>query len=546
MPTFPMLGVFGPLDWVIVGAYFALVIVVGLLVARRRQDAKEYFLADRSIPTWTIAISIVATSLSAATFVGVPDSAYAGDISYLTFTLGGFIAVFVVATLFVPRLYRAGTVTIYGYLAQRFGETARIAVSATFVFGRMLGSGARLFLAALPLCLLMFGNDQPHRWQMIVAICLIGLVGTFYTTLGGVRAVIWVDTIQFAIVIGAAMLTIGILLHRIPGGIEQAWHVLRHSTTPAGTGKLHLIDASCSAIKPYTLWAALLASPFLYTAAFGVDHDLAQRFLVSKSVFRGGLSVIASQFISLLAIGLFLLIGLLLFIFYKRPDVMGALAPAKVPTGNNDIYPHFLLNELPTVLSGLSIAGFFAIAQGSMDSAINALASSIVADLYVPLRQRSGAVLEDASGETSKLTVAAVGVLMSLFAIGCAAVYDPKNKTLLDFALGVLTFAFTGMLGVFLTALLTRRGNSATVIAALLAGAAMVALLQDSVLGWLSGHLFHKTWRLAWPWWMPIGTAVAFFVCICGAPRRQIVNIDSNDPDKICDTSFSSPSRSAS
>lgn len=539
------LAVFGPLDWAIVAAYFALVIVVGLLVARRRQDAREYFLADRSIPTWAIAISIVATSLSAATFVGVPDSAYVGDISYLTFTLGGFVAVFVVATLFVPRLYRAGTVTIYGYLAHRFGQTARIAVSATFIFGRMLGSGARLFLAALPLCLLMFGSDQPHRWQMIVAICLIGLVGTFYTTLGGVRAVIWVDTIQFAIVLGAALLTVGILLHRIPGGAAQAWHVLRHSATTAGTPKLHLFDPSPSLVKPYTLWAALVASPFLYTAAFGVDHDLAQRFLVSKSVFRGGLSVVASQFISLAAISLFLFIGLLLFVFYKRPDVMGAMAPARVPAGNNDIYPHFLLNELPTVLSGLSIAGFFAIAQGSMDSAINALASSIVADLYVPLRQRSGEVLKDASGEASKLTVAAVGLIMSLFAVGCALVYDPKNKTLLDFALGVLTFAFTGMLGVFLTALLTRRGNSATVVSALLAGAATVGLLQDGVLGWAGVHLSHQPWRIAWPWWMPIGTAVAFFVCVSGAPRRPNSQIDPNDSDAICETSSSS-SRSSS
>jgi len=222
------------------------------------------------------------------------------------------------------------------------------------------------------------------------------------------------------------------------------------------------------------------------------------------------------------------------------------MAPAKVPTGKMDIYPHFLLYELPTVFSGLSIAGFFAIAQGSMDSAINALASSIVADLYVPLRQRSGAVLEDASGEASKLTVAAVGVLMSVFAILCAAVYDPKNKTLLDFALGVLTFAFSGMLGVFLAALLTGRGNSATVIAALLGGAATVTLLQDSILAWWSSHLFHSTWRIALSWWMPIGTAVAFLVCISGAPRRQSAGFETIDPDKLCDSSFSSSSRSAS
>jgi Na+/proline symporter len=182
------------------------------------------------------------------------------------------------------------------------------------------------------------------------------------------------------------------------------------------------------------------------------------------------------------------------------------------------VYPWFLLNELPTVLSGIAIAGFFAVAQGSMDSAMNALASSIVADLYIPMRRRMGHDISDAAGgEASKLTVAMVGVVLCLFAILCAVVYDPKSQTLLDFALGVLTFAFTGMLGVFLTALLTRRGSSASVIAALIAGALTVVLLHDSILGWWSGLLFGAHWKLAWPWWMPIGTAVSFAVCQIGS-----------------------------
>src|SRR5205085_12090513 len=129
--------------------------------------------------------------------------------------------VFLVAILFVPNLYRAGTVTTYGYLGQRFGELARVAVSCTFLFGRLLASGARLFLAAIPLCLLMFGAREPRLWQLVVAICLIGLVGTFYTTMGGIRAVVWTDTIQFFLVVGTALLTIGILLHRIPLPVHQ-------------------------------------------------------------------------------------------------------------------------------------------------------------------------------------------------------------------------------------------------------------------------------------------------------------------------------------
>lgn len=511
-----VLAVFTRWDWGVVLAYFALVTGVGLAVARKDADEKEYFLGNRSMPAWAVAISMVATMLSVATFVSVPDSAFLGDLSYLILTTGGLIAVVVVAFVFVPKLYRAGTVTIYGYLARRFGETARVAMSCAFIFGRMLGSGARLFLAAIPLCLLMFGAREPSPWQLIGAICIITAVGTFYTTIGGVRAVVWVDTIQFAIVMGAAFLTIGILLHRIPLSLGQIVHLLNTSpSSPGPHGKLFLVDTSMNFQKPYTLWAGLFGAVFLHMAAYGVDQDLAQRFLVSKSAARGALSVISSQVIAIATITVFLTIGLLLYIFYKRPDVMHASHP--YPGQGLSVYPWFLLTELPPVLSGVAIAGLFAVAQGSMDSAMNALASSIVADLYDPIRRRRhGERAFGAGAEASKLTVALVGVAMCLFAIVCALVYDPKSQTLLDFALGVLTYAFAGMLGVFLTALLTSRGSSASVIAALVAGVITIVLLQEHVMGWWSVKLFSHQWKLAWPWWMPIGTAVSFCVCIIG------------------------------
>ena len=120
-----VLAEFGGIDWAVVGAYFAIVTLVGFL-AKREGGTKEYFLGNRSMPTWAVAVSLVATMLSVVTFIGVPAAAFAGDISYLILNVGGFIAVFIVGLLFVPRLYRAGTVTIYGYLAQRFGLGAQL------------------------------------------------------------------------------------------------------------------------------------------------------------------------------------------------------------------------------------------------------------------------------------------------------------------------------------------------------------------------------------------------------------------------------------
>ncbi len=521
----PILAEFGKWDWGVVGLYMGLMIYMGVIAAKKNQNTEEYFLADRSMPTWAVAVSIVATSLSAATFVGVPDLSYSGNLSYLILNVGGLLSVLVVATLFVPKLYRAGTVTIYGYLNQRYGETARIATSLMFLFGRTLASAARLFIAALPLCLLIFAkrnesNFQPTTGQLIFAICMIGLVGTFYTMFGGVRTVVWIDNIQFLIVIGAAILSVGLLLYRIPVPISKIISVLGEpGTGPMGYSKLRLCETSTDPNLPFTLWAAIFGTTFLTTAAYGVDQDLAQRFLVAKSVARGGVSLIWAQLISIVVVTFFMVIGLLLYIFYKRPDVMGTTHPAP---GAYAAYPWFILNELPTVVSGVAIAGFFAIAQGPMDSAINALASSAVADIYHPLRRKLG-YPDDAktNTRTPKYAVAAMGIIMVIIAIACALVYDAKSRTLIDFALGVMAFAFTGMLGVFLTALLTKRGNAASVLAALATGVIVVTLLQPKIMAVWTQLLLGSQHTLASTWWMPVGTVICFFVCVSGSPTRE-------------------------
>jgi Na+/proline symporter len=545
------LAAFSAIDWSIVGVYFAAICAVGVVIARREKSAGagSYFLGGRSLPAWAVSLSLVATMLSTATFVGVPDASFAGDLSYLSLSLGGIIAVFVVAWFFVPPLYAAGTVTIYGFLSQRFGEGARIAVSAAFILGRMLSSGARLFLAAIPLCLLLFGPKFPTAGQLVAAILLISAVGTFYTTLGGVRAVVWVDVIQFGLVVLTAAISIVLLLGRLHMPMSEIISTLAHSASSPNASaatapsKLHLLDFSIDFAKPYTLLAATFAVSFVNIAAFGTDQDLAQRFLITKSARGGAMSVIASQFIGMVVVSLFLILGLLLYLFYQRAGGAHGAAPA----GGHSVYPWFLLNELPTGLAGLALAGFFAVAQGSLDSAMNALASSIVADVWQPLarawagaRDRrseeagagvgEGAALQDArpksfkgahDGEASKWTVALTGLGLSLFAIGCALVYDPGHHTLLDFVQGLMSYAYSGMLGVFATALFTRRGSTWSVIAALVVGAAVVALLQDSVLAEWTKVVFGRQMVLAWPWWMPVASTIAFVVCLLGRRREK-------------------------
>ena len=516
------LAVFGTLDWFVLLGYFALMFCVGHLTARRRVDAEGYFLGGRRMPTFAVALSIVATSLSVATFVGAPQFSFTGDLTYLSQNIGVFIAAAVVATIFLPRFYAAGTVTIYGYIDQRFGESARVATSAMFLVGRLLASGVRLFIAAIPVCLLVFGAFEPARWQLVVAIILIGAVGVAYTVAGGIKAVIITDCVQIIIVIGSCVLGIALLLHKIPVGVGEIMQMLADPSTGPYGSKLKFIDTSLDTARPFTLWTALIGATFLNTASLGVDHDLVQRMLTARSAWKGSVSLLVSQVIGLLVVSLFMLIGLLLYVFYRRPDVMGAAAPSDELRASFQVYPQFLLYHLPTGLAGLAIAGMFAAAQGSLDSAINAMASSAVADLYWPLKRRRGEAVDvSAHSKAPRLAVAAMGLLLILFAIGAAFYYDPKGRRpLIDFALGVMSFAYTGMLGVFLTALLTRRGNTASVLLALATGVIVTTLLQESVFAWLTQRFLGIPHRLASFWWMPIGTAISFLVCVAGRPPR--------------------------
>ena len=520
---------FGFWNWSIVVIYLIGMLLIGHLTGRKKTNAEGYFLGERSVPVWGVVLSTVAAILSAATFVGVPQIAFAGDCTYMVLNIGGFIAFGIVATVFIPKFYRAGTITIYGYLDQRFGESVRIATSAVFICGRIIASGARLFFASVPICMLFYHDTTYSTQQAILAIIVIGALGIVYTVWGGIRAVIWTDSAQIIVVAGAAIVTIFLLLHYIPRTVPEIYHILAApGTGVGGHSKLLLVDTSWDLSREFTLWVALLANMPLQLATYGTDHDMTQRMLTTKSAWRGGMSAILAQCVSMCVVSLFIIIGLLLYIYYKRPDIMGNGAPTDPIPQSMKIYPQFLLNHLPVGVAGLAMAGLFAAAQGSTVSAMNAMASSAVSDLYWPIRRRMGLPVNKENTRTPRLAVMLMGLVLILFAIMCVFLYDPNGKrSLLDFALGIMAFTASGMLAVFLTALLTKRGNFYSVLAALITGAVVVAVFQQPVLTWWSTKLGHKL-ILNGEWDMPIALIAAFLVCISGRPKPQELHSQAN------------------
>ena len=492
-------------DWFILAGYFALIIAIGALASRGKNDQKGFFLGGRKMPAWAVAMSFAATTLSAATFIGGPAESFKTDLTLLSYEIAKILGALVVVALFLPPLYRSGCATVYGYLGQQVGPGAAKAASTMFLLGRLLASGARLFIAGTAFSLILFGNLQTAN--LIAAIVLFGVVGTLYTAMGGIKAVIWTDTLQLVIVIGAVLATLILLLRAIPMPVDEIINVLR------AENKTKLLDTSFDHTKGTTLWAGL-AMTFFFAAAFGADQDMAQRLLTCKSLKQSIGSLLGATLIALPITVLFMVNGLLLFIFYTKPELMGAAAPAEVLTDHRQAYPRFLLDQLPIGVRGLAVAGLFAAAMSSLDSAMNAMASCAVTDLLNPLRKAvgKGGESDELPPMVSRLIVVLMGLLLTLSALGMVMIYDPEADTLIRFALGVMTFAYAGLMGVFLCVLLTRRGSTSSVIAALIAGMAVIAA---------SKYVPEiAQWGIAWPYWMVIGTLASFMFCLAGSPRK--------------------------
>ncbi len=510
---------FGVLDWVALGSYGFVLLLSGLWLGRKKQlGTEDYFLGGRSMPAWAVALSILATSLSAATFIGAPEQAYRGDWTYLSVNIGAILGAIFVALVLVPAFYRHRVATVYELLELRFGANARVAASWTFMIGRVFASGARIFIAALPLSLILFGDLEPSHLSL--AIAALTFVAVVYTLAGGVRSVIWSDVIQTIVFVGAAVVAALLLLHKIPLSVGEIIAELG-SSAPGAASKLTVIDPGWDLSKGglgfhpssyYTLLTALTGLTLLNIGAYGTDQDLVQRVLTCRSAVQGSRSVIAAILASIPVIAIFLAIGSLLYIFYQRPDLMGTSAPGYTVDDSRQIFLSFILEEMPAGMPGLMIAGLFAAGLSSLNSALNAMASSFVNDWYravVPDRQERYYL------QAGRFAVVGWALILGGFAMACVHWQQAAEQSLIDFALSVMAFAYSGLVAVFLTAVLTTRGNGRSAILALAAGFGTVTLLQPQIwsmwapAAWLS-------WKMSFPWQLLIATSLAMTVCCLG------------------------------
>lgn len=519
------------LDWIIVAGFLGILVTIGYLFSRKNKNIDDYFVAGRAMPGWLVALAATGTSISAGTFVGSPELGFNTNLTYVMNLIAAIIGGSIVAAFILPKLYNAKTITIYGFIGDRFGETSKRANSVMFLVGQLFTSGSRLFIAAIAVSVILFGSI--HFQFMIWSIIILGAISTVYTMLGGIKGLLYIDAFQTLLIIFTGIVAFFIIYFALDMPLSEIWAnlttggMVKDPGVAAGMSaegtlfgwsagnKLVMFDPSLNPRLPYTIVGGVIGIAFFRVAQYTTDHEFVQRQLTAKDVKKAGTSLIYSQLICLPVVVLFISLGLLLFVLYRTNPEFDALGRSFF-TDARDVFPQFIKNHIPMGVRGLMIVGLLAAALSSFNSAINAMASSFVSDLYLPIKKERGHAVEDNADQmtSSRKMVILMGAVLTGFAIVTAVMQQSSGLNLVDFATGIMCFAYAGMIGVFLTAIFTKRGNTKSVLAALIVGAAIIVPLM------FQKQIFGQTY-IAWCWWCPIGGIISTIVCLLGKPKNK-------------------------
>ena len=517
------------LDALVLLAYFAVIMGIGLSQRSQSGSVHGFALGDRNVAWWAVLASILAAEISAATFLGAPDEGFVKrNWTYAQLVIGTIMARVLVSFIFIPVYYRHGVTSIYEYLETRFGGETRLFASITFIVTRILAMGTRLYVSAIILVLAM-ELFQGHRadpdqkfWLYAGAVLAVTIMTAIYTSVGGIKAVIWTDFIQVGVLVASLGFSIWYLLGRLPDGWDTVATQLKppvfiDTLLPMKPGEglgawLHRVFS-----EEYSIYTALIGSTFVTMATHGIDQDTVQRMLTARNRRQSMLATILSGVVDLPVVSAFVLIGILLSAFY------GQNPPPDLPKESREIFPYFILHEMPPGLRGLVTAGLLATAMGSLSTALNALATSGCKDFI--FRGREHAFPE--ARRVTLLRLATVFFALLIIVVGIwTAYYTAKHPEvrIIPLVLGILGYTFGSLLGVFLVAIFTKsRGNDAGNILAMLCGMAAFAFMSLKQLQLLTGFTridpatgtTIPALLIAFPWRITLGTIVTVAIALC-------------------------------
>lgn len=486
------------LDLIIIFGYLIGITAFGILFAGKQDSTEEYFVGDRSVPWWAIAMSIVATETSTITFVSVPGVAFSrgGNFQFLQLVFGYMLGRVVISLVFIPLYFKGELQTVYQLLGERFGSKVKMLASGLFVVMRNVADGVRLLLTAIVLAAVYtsFNPGSDATTIIIGSIILLGLVMIVFTFYGGMEAVIWVEVVQLVIYIGGAIAAAVVLLQNIGGGYETAVKLGEQYN------KFSLFDFSFDVTKTYTFWAGLFGGCFLTMSTHGTDQYLVQRYLCTDKPSRAATALLSSGAVILGQFIGFLFIGVLLFAFYS-PQESAQYSQAGVPgsgisaafpfTKGDQVFPDFITHHMPSGLSGLVVAAIFAAA---LSSSLNSIAATAINDLYKPFKR-------DISDRQLVRIAGFLTVVIGIVQIVVAILFMRTDESALGLALSVASLINGPILGVFLVGTFLKRAGE---IHALIGMIASIAVMLYILLGT----------KIAWTWYALIGSITTLAVAL--------------------------------
>jgi len=459
------------LDLAIIALYLAGITLFGLRFRKKQRSLRDYFLADRNIPWWAIALSIVAAETSTLTIISMPGLAYDSNLTFLQVAMGYVVGRIIISVVLLPHYFRGDLYTAYQLIERRFGTRLRTLTASLFLLTRAAAEGVRVYAVSIVVSIAL-GTGE------VSSIAIITLLTLIYTFEGGLAAVIWTDVVQTAIYIGGTLVGVFTILHLVPGG----WPAIHAAA--ASAGKLQVFDFAPNFWLPYTFWAGLIGGAFFNTASHGTDQLIVQRLLAARNQRQSVTALISSGVAIFFQFALFLIVGVMLWAYYGLPSASFGKA--------DYIYPKFIVTRLPHGISGLLIAAILAAAMSNLSAALNSLSSSSMMDFYLRRHPQTD--------DRTQLRLSRISTFFwALLLFSLAVLSLHKVARVIEVGLTIASVAYGALLGVFLLGVLTRRASESGSMVGMLFGFGVELYL------WLGT-------KVPWTWYVPIGTLVTFVI----------------------------------
>jgi SSS family transporter len=471
------------IDWVVLALYILLIIAMSWWIGRRQKSQEDYYLGGRAMPAWQIALSIMATQVSAISLIGAPAFIALkgnGGLVWLQYEFAIPLAMMLIMLVLVPLYHKTRAITIYEYLEKRFGKSTRLSISAVFLISRGLGSGVALLATSIVTAVCL-------QWPLWETILLIGVVSIIYTTFGGIVADIYSDIIQLVILWGGSILSIIILGGLLDG---ESFSLLFQEEA-----RLQVFDFSSTGLgdgQTFAFWPMLIGGLFLYLSYYGCDQSQAQRLLTTSTPREAQKALMINGLLRFFLVLTYCALGVMLIPFLLSHPEFAARLQDKQP---DFLVPYFLIEYIPQGLLGILIAGFFAASMSSIDSALNSLSAATYQDFLLKISARLSHISDKKQVLISRLLTIFWGIVATGFALqmigGSETVLELVNK---------IGSAFYGpILAVFWLGMLTRRGREVGAIIGLLAGVGFNIYLWQ-----------YYGSEVSWLWWNVFGFCIAF------------------------------------